>query len=101
MYQGFGFQEMSQAITWAEYLHSVQTESEIWLKSKNYPQPQCGFSSKNPFLMGEEKEEKKGTWIEETGGGEGGRNGQLVNQCLSELNFTPNFVLKYKTFPFF
>lgn len=30
-----------------------------------------------------------------------GRNGQLANLWLSELNFTANFVLKYKTLSFF
>lgn len=33
MHWGFGFQEMSPAITWVECLDSVWTESEVLFKS--------------------------------------------------------------------
>lgn len=101
MYWGFGFQEMSQAITWAECLDSVWTESEVWFKSnleKNHPQPHCEFFIQKPILYGGGEGRKEGAVSSKQAKG---INGWLANLCLSELNFTPNFVLKHRALSFF
>lgn len=101
MYWGFGFQEMSQAIAWAECLNSVWTESEVWFKSnlaKNCPQPHCVFFIPKSILFGGGEGRKEGAMSSKQARG---CDGWPANLCLSELNFTPNFVLKHRALSFF
>lgn len=101
MYWGFGFQEMSQAIAWAECLNSVWTESEVWFKSnlaKNCPQPHCVFFIPKSILFGGGEGRKEGAMSSKQ---TRGCDGWPANLCLSELNFTPNFVLKHRALSFF